>query len=137
MPTLRRMKLALVRYGDYLACVALLLSSVIATAAFLAPTLEGQIDALNVRHDQGFAYVAAAPSSFSRLYRLRDDWMTNSKASRLRLFEDGKPLGPAHAPLAHVNQLGAGRYVHWGREIWFSASDGTDPRVNGRRYYLR
>lgn len=137
VPSWRRLLLWVRRYGDYLAGAALLLSAVVVIAAFRAPTLEGRLDPQSVRHDGGFAYVAAAPSLSSRVYRLKDDWMSNPRASQLRLFEDGKSLGPTHASLVDVHQLGAGRYVHWGREIWFSASDGTDPRANARWYEFR
>ncbi|HVE88067.1 MAG TPA: hypothetical protein VNA44_00060, partial [Burkholderiaceae bacterium] len=134
MPSWRRLVLWVRRYGDYPAGAAFLLGAVVVIAAFQAPTLEGRIDPQSVRHESGFAYVAAAPSLSSRVYRLKDDWMSNPTASQLRLFEDGKSLGPAHAALVDLHQLGAGRYVHWGREIWFSTPDGTDPRTNGRRY---
>ncbi|MBI3444872.1 MAG: hypothetical protein HY055_05840 [Magnetospirillum sp.] len=32
---------------------------------------------------------------------------------------------------------GKGRFSHWGDGLWFSASDGGDPRVNGRAYTVR
>lgn len=122
------------RWRNLIAVAGLLLSSLVVIAAYSAPTLAGQIKPRNVRHEGGFAYVAAVPSTPSRLYRFKDDWMSNPKASRLRFFEEGKSLGPAHSALVDVRQLGGGRYVHWGKEIWFSASDGTDPRTNGRAY---
>ncbi|UVO39197.1 glycosyltransferase [Bradyrhizobium arachidis] len=54
--------------------------------------------------------------------------------SMLRLFEDGKELGPAHSAHADIARLGGGRFSHWGRNLMFSSSDGQDPRHNGRRY---
>ena len=54
--------------------------------------------------------------------------------SRLALFEDGKALGPAHASHDDIRRLGAGRYSHWGAQLYFSTSDNTDPRGNGRHY---
>jgi hypothetical protein len=51
------------------------------------------------------------------------------------LYEDGKPLGPAHSPLADVLRKGGGRYTHLkGAGIIFSSSDNTDPSKNGRHY---
>lgn len=59
--------------------------------------------------------------------------------SNLIIYEDGKPLGPAHSPIYHVAVLGMGRYKHWkrnGQSIFvFSSSDNTDPRTNGRKYW--
>jgi hypothetical protein len=58
-------------------------------------------------------------------------------ASALRLFEDGRELGPAHASHSDIRQHGGGRYSHWGDQLYFSASDNSDPRTNGRRYSVR
>ncbi|MCC7493802.1 MAG: hypothetical protein IT204_15710 [Fimbriimonadaceae bacterium] len=55
--------------------------------------------------------------------------------SELVLLENGQPLGPAHAPHVDIRKIGLGRYSHWGStRVWFSASDNTDPRTNGREY---
>lgn len=35
-----------------------------------------------------------------------------------------------------VRTSGAGAYSHWGRDLYFSASDNSDPRSNGRVYRL-
>jgi len=59
-----------------------------------------------------------------------------SGASTLLLLEDGRPLGPGHSLHDDIRQLGDGRYSHWGRSIFFSTSDGSDPRHNGRRYSI-
>ncbi|MGY8631858.1 class I SAM-dependent methyltransferase, partial [Bradyrhizobium sp. 14AA] len=59
-----------------------------------------------------------------------------SDRSMLRLFEDGRELGPAHSAHADVARLGAGRFSHWARDLLFSSSDGQDPRHNGRRYVV-
>jgi len=55
-------------------------------------------------------------------------------ASGLRLFEDGRQLGPAHSIHAEIAAKGGGRYSDWNNYLVFSASDSSDPRVNGRRY---
>lgn len=54
--------------------------------------------------------------------------------SRLMLYEDGRKLGLAHSSHDHIRQHGNGRFSHWGAEIFLSASDGSDPNVNGRTY---
>ncbi|WP_162136708.1 class I SAM-dependent methyltransferase, partial [Bradyrhizobium elkanii] len=38
--------------------------------------------------------------------------------SMLRLFEDGKELGPAHVAHADVARLGKGRFSHWQRDLF-------------------
>ncbi|MCW2240995.1 TylF/MycF family methyltransferase [Azospirillum canadense] len=61
------------------------------------------------------------------------EWPTGSG---LRLFENGQELGPGHAPHDSIRSEGMGRYSHWGSELWFSASDNSDPRQNGRVYHI-
>ncbi len=56
--------------------------------------------------------------------------------SGLVLLEDGRPLPWPHAYHADVAEQGGGRYSHWGSKIYFSSSDGSDPRHNGRTYAL-
>jgi hypothetical protein len=76
--------------------------------------------------------------SLSRLTRLplwiASDAPAADRRSRLRVFEAGAPLGPAHALHAAVARDGHGRYSHWQGGLLLSSSDGSDPRTNGRRY---
>jgi hypothetical protein len=58
-------------------------------------------------------------------------------ASRLRLFEDGRPVGAPHSAHDEIRLIGAGRYSHWGPTLYLSTPDNTDPRTNGRRYVVR
>ena len=57
-----------------------------------------------------------------------------SARSSLRLFEGRTELKPAHAAHADIREKGQGRFSHWGEWLYFSTSDGTDPRSNGRTY---
>jgi 2-polyprenyl-3-methyl-5-hydroxy-6-metoxy-1,4-benzoquinol methylase len=59
------------------------------------------------------------------------------EASRVRLFEGGEQLGPRHTLHDEIRQFGGGAYSHWGGQLYFSSSDGSDPRSNGRRYEIR
>jgi hypothetical protein len=55
--------------------------------------------------------------------------------SPIIIYEDGKPLGPAHTRHADIAALGHGRLSHWGQLVIFSTSDNSDPRSNGREYW--
>jgi hypothetical protein len=77
------------------------------------------------RREVGFCWMARVPGG---LISDADGW------SRLILFEDGKPLPLGHAPHEEIRQLGAGRYSHWGADVYFSTPDNSDPAKNGRRY---
>lgn len=107
-------------------------------AALLLVLFSGEaslrLQADRIGPDQGLAYVAALPFETGALYRIASDGPGAGQASRLRLTENGRPLGPAHAAHATIRQTGGGAYSHWNGSLWFSSSDGTDPRGNGRIY---
>jgi hypothetical protein len=54
--------------------------------------------------------------------------------SNLELRENGLLLGAAHSAHEDIRSQGGGRFSHWYDYLYFSTSDGTDPRVNGRAY---
>ena len=54
--------------------------------------------------------------------------------SRLRLLEDGRPLGPPHCVHETIERLGRGRYSFWDTVVYFSSADNTDPNINGQAY---
>ena len=57
------------------------------------------------------------------------------KRSPYLICEDDRPLG-ASSLHADIRQLGGGRYSIWGNFLYFSSSDNSDPRTNGRVYRL-
>lgn len=101
------------------------------------------------REQDGFRWLQATRGSISPTqitpelglcyhYRLGPlypgDGSANTPPSKLRLFEDGRELGPAHALHADIREQGKGRFSHWHTVIYFSASDDSDPRTNGKTY---
>jgi hypothetical protein len=117
--------------------VIAILHLILGIAIWSAPSVDATIPLSKIRTEQGAAYLAAIPPSTRFPYTLPSDTSAASTASRLLLLEDGKPLGPAHAFHADIRQSGGGRYSHWNDDIYFSASDGSDPRTNGRTYTYR
>jgi Sulfotransferase family len=69
----------------------------------------------------------------NRLVTLADD-IRYWERSPLRLFEDDKPLHPAHALHYQIRRDGGGRYSHWQNRLLFSTSDNSNPNNNGRTY---
>lgn len=81
-----------------------------------------------IRHETGFCYIASMDFG-------EDGDKFSSNGSQLLVFEDGQRLGSPHSPHREIREKGEGRYSHWTREtLYFSASDNTDPRTNGRVY---
>ena len=88
-----------------------------------------QLRPVEINPAQGHAFmVSIAPENpLLRVY----DRMTWSAA---RLSEDGATLGPWRSSRDRVGEEGAGRYGQQGDVLYFSSSDNSDPRSNGRSY---
>jgi pectate lyase len=89
---------------------------------------QGSLDLKAVIKDSGFAYY------LERTFILPGDSDAAPTSSTLKLFENGKELGPAHTAHKNIRLYGKGRFSHWGNTLYFSSSDNTDPRRNGRKY---
>jgi hypothetical protein len=107
--------------------VALLGPLLIIAPLLPAPALRlGPIDPTFIRSNGGYGYTALAPDlGFSRPLPGRG----------VSLTEDGRPLIIDHMHSA-IRSAGGGRYSPWGSTLYFSATDNSDPRANGRAYLL-
>jgi hypothetical protein len=77
----------------------------------------------------GHAYI------LQRNFGLQMDSSAHPTASTIRLFENGVEIGPAHSNRQNIRTIGRGRFSDWdGDTIYFSTSDNSDPRRNGRIY---
>ncbi|MCL4197780.1 MAG: hypothetical protein KJZ69_09845 [Phycisphaerales bacterium] len=83
----------------------------------------------DIRPERGLCFIARIPLLSPNE---RDDRKTG-----LRLFEDDVELTQAARPHAEIREIGGGRFSHWGPTLYFSSTDGSDPRTNGRRYTIR
>lgn len=57
--------------------------------------------------------------------------------SRLRLYEDGSAVGPAHSSHDVIRRSGRGAYSFWANSLYFSSADGSDPNSNNRLLHCR
>ena len=110
--------------------VALILSPL------LAPTVLLPLDPKSVNAESGYAYTVALRLPDALMYTFPSD-SGGDASSRLVVLEDGSKLGPAHASHDSIRMSGRGRFSHWGSSLYFSASDNSDPRANGRSYAAR
>ena len=111
-----------------------LLTLVSVVAALMAPRLQADLVPSSIVLDSGFAYVAPVAIKPPFGFRIVGDGFSNFTASSLRLMENGRLLGPGHSAHDDIRSRGNGHYSHWRTQLYFSASDSTDPRSNGRRY---
>jgi hypothetical protein len=96
------------------------------------------LPASQIRPELGRAYLTKIPRpSLRDFVRLETDSPRTLEASFLELYEDGRRLGPPHSPHDHIRTVGQGAFSHWGRELYFSTSDGSSPLTNGRTYLVR
>lgn len=102
----------------------------------VTPDFKSAIASSNLTLDSGKAYVTNIKIGRWQLYAMPTDDNGAPTKSDLKLFEDGRPLGPAHSLHADIRAKGDGRYSHWQNAIIFSSSDGSDPRTNGRSYSM-
>lgn len=67
-----------------------------------------------------------------------DKWSSHEHPSDAQVLENGEPLkGKQNSIHSDIRQLGLGRYSFWQTSIYFSTSDNSDPRTNGRKYEIR
>jgi len=60
----------------------------------------------------------------------------SGRAARAELLEDGRPLLRPNQLHADIREQGLGRFSVWGATLYFSTSDNSDPRTNGRSYSI-
>lgn len=76
-----------------------------------------------IQKEAGHCYMAVTPPGMDLL--------------TYRLFEDDIALGPDNRLHDDIRRSGTGQYSLWGRSVYFSTSDNTDARYNGRVYALK
>jgi hypothetical protein len=111
--------------------VAGVLSLALTVAYFNPPHLEEKL--ASVGAVDGFGYIAKLSLRPPVGYTVATDGPEGNHSS-LRLHENAQLLGPAHSLYSDIRERGQGRYLHWNGDLYFSSSDSSDPRTNGRIY---
>ena len=89
--------------------------------------------AITSRGGHAFVWPIDKPVYLPAAFIAGDD-LADPQSSPLQVYEQGRPLGPAHTLHDKITDTGSGRFSHWQSAVIFSASDNTDPRTNGRTY---
>lgn len=114
--------------------LALLALGLIAATALLRPDGNRTIAPERIHAEAGHAYVVALHRLYRFPYRVRPFEQTRDRRSPLQITEAGRPLGPGDAPHLEIRTAGGGAFSHWGKTLYFSTTDLSDPRSNGRLY---
>ena len=81
-----------------------------------------------IQHEIGFVYISLTQ---------HPELSSHEHPSAAVVLENGVPLpGPANALHEDIRQLGGGRYSFWYDSVYFSTSDNSNPRINGRSYAI-
>jgi hypothetical protein len=128
-PTLRVLAIAAGLYAIYLPLAVWLHRPVAAPRGAMVIRLTP----IQLSRFGGFAYEAPLPE----FRRFEEYSGPNLVPSPILLYEDDKPLGPSvHDNLWPIASTGEGRFSHWNHTgMVFSATDNSDPRKNGRKYW--
>lgn len=65
---------------------------------------------------------------------IHSDSLEHPRYAGTRLLENNVKLGPPHQKHDAIRKQGTGGFSHWQQTVYFSSSDNTDPRTNGREY---
>jgi hypothetical protein len=84
---------------------------------------EIEIRVEGLQKEKGYCFVARIPPGVQR--------------NGFLLYEDDRPLQAPTSLHDDIRQKGQGRYALDRQWLFFSSSDGSDPRQNGRIYRLR
>ncbi|MCK5534380.1 transglutaminase domain-containing protein [bacterium] len=114
--------------------IALLICLVLANCnyVFLGKALAGQYSTHTEILISSKIYYESGWYAYNLKYPAISD---GEKPSNLVLYENGVKLGPAHSTHSQIRKKGKGRFSHWKSDLlYFSSSDNSDPRSNGRKY---
>jgi hypothetical protein len=119
-------------------CVALLFGSI--TMAMLLTLHDNGVIVLAWRR-QSVSVEGIKPGKQGEniyIFRLSQKGFPSNQRTidRIELYEDGSLLGPNNSLRVEIGSEGAGRYLLEQNNLFFSSSDNSDPRVNGRQYMV-
>ncbi|MGH6635584.1 MAG: hypothetical protein ACRED0_05430 [Gammaproteobacteria bacterium] len=118
----------------YLVFACGLLDLTLLVILLFRPTFEISIDPSAIQQEVGKAYFIAIPMTVRLPYVVSSDGIERPYSSQLKLLENGQPLGPSDTAHQTIREIGGGAFSHWMGALWFSTSDGSDPRTNRKNY---
>jgi len=95
--------------------------------------LKGEVYVLtsdDIRHEIGYCWQISLPLNVSAGSTPEKPFQSQSFVCE----DDIKLRGPSNSYHDDIRRFGCGMFSHWGKELYFSSSDNTDPKKNGRSY---
>ena len=94
------------------------------------PVIEHRLDPALIAPESGACFTYRFRTNAGRIFAYSELYL------RAPVYEDGQLLPHANSMHDDIRALGGGRYSMWPDAVFFSTSDGSDPRTNGRRYTI-
>ena len=113
---------------------AIAINFAILLSPFWTAHFDFEIGKQNIAAETGHAFITRITTTAHFPLELVTDALGAPQVSSLALSESGTLLGPAHSLHDEIRIEGRGRYSHWNGYLYFSTSDNSDPRTNGRQY---
>ncbi len=96
------------------------------------------LPAARIAPEKGYVYVIKiANPGLGYLSEINPDTRPGASVFSLELYEDGTRLGPSRVRREDIRNFGQGAFSYRRRGLYFSTSDGSSPRTNGRTYWVR
>ncbi len=123
----------LTKFRWLIRCAAFFSVTLFMTLVFVRPFVTFEIDTAEISKLAGHTYLVSF--DFLKRFGLKlESGRSAEEQAFFTLLEDGKVVGTSQATLAQITQKGGGRYLHTGNALYFSTSDGSDPRSNEHKY---
>ncbi|MBF0117340.1 MAG: SGNH/GDSL hydrolase family protein [Desulfobacterales bacterium] len=74
--------------------------------------------------------------NFCYIVRLPKNFPVSINKPNLKLYENGVELSYSNSSLEEIKNQGKGKYMHLNDKIYFSATDNSNPKKNGKLYKL-
>ncbi len=120
-----------------LSVLCLLSTAVLAILFSIAPTYVQPLALDAIKLESGHNFIATYPDRSRFPFAAPWDSSASPTSATAVVLENGRPLGPAHSQHASIRSAGGGRFSFWSGNVYFSTSDNSDPKENGRSYAIR
>lgn len=106
-------------------------------AAAAPPRFLASLSAHEMVDEGGDAFTFTPDFSTHWPYAIPSRPVSTLRSDDVKVFENGRFIGALTPSHDAIRQSGSGKYNVWNGVLWFSSSDNTDPRTNGRIYGIR